>query len=291
MIRYGSQSLAHQQKSDHNVTNEKVNGKTSKDQLGNIVEKMSGPTPPPVVILVGTQLGENIGAAARAMLNFGLSEMRLVAPRDGWPNEDATAMAAGAAPVLETIQVYDTTAEAVADLRYVMAATARRRELEIPVCSTQDAGVVFRGWQAQGHRSGILFGPEKAGLTNDDVVLADKIVTYPINPAFQSLNLAQAVGVFAYIWASSEGTELPEIFTQDENPPAKRDDLIRMFEHFEDELQASGFFYPPQKKALMVRNIRAPFIRAKMTEQEVRTMRGMIKTLAKGRGRHLGAKD
>ena len=290
MIRYESQSLAQQQKSDHDVTYENVNGKTNKDQLGNVVPKQSGHTPP-VVILVGTQLGENIGAAARAMLNFGLNEMRLVAPRDGWPNEDATAMAAGAAPVLESIQVYNTTAEAVADLRYVMAATARRRELEIPVCSTQEAGTLFRRWQAQGHRTGILFGPEKAGLTNDDVVLADKIVTYPINPAFQSLNLAQAVGVFAYIWASSEGAELPDVFIQDENLPANREDLVRMFEHFENELQAAGFFYPPQKKALMVRNIRAPFIRAKMTEQEVRTMRGMIKTLAKGRGRHLGAKD
>lgn len=260
-------------------------GKTIKDQMGYIVPKMDVATPPPAIILVNPQLGQNIGGAVRAMLNFGLSELRLVAPRDGWPNPDADAMAAGALPVLEKAKVYDTTAQAVADLTYVMAATARRRELEIPVIGTNDVGAQFRTWQSHGHRTGILFGPEKAGLTNEDVVLADAILTYPINPAFQSLNLAQAVGVFSYIWASSEGAAPPPAFQKTISEPAKREDLIRMFEHFEDELQKSGYFYPPDKSALMKRNIRAPFVRAQMTEQEVRTMRGMIKTLAKGRGR------
>jgi len=132
-----------------------------------------------------------------------------------------------------------------------------------------------------------MFGPEKAGLVNQDVVLADNILTYPINPAFQSLNLAQAVGVFAYIWASAETTTPPDFFQDDIAPPASRDDLVRMFEHFENELMEAGFFYPPEKMQLMKQNIRAPFVRAKMTEQEVRTMRGMIKALVKGRGRHL----
>lgn len=259
-------------------------GKTVKDQLGHVVTPKVEQTPPPVVILVNPQLGQNIGGSVRAMLNFGLSELRLVAPRDGWPNPDADSMAAGALPVLEQAKVFATTAEAVADLTYVMAATARRRELEVPVVGTNDAGAQFRAWQSAGHRTGILFGPEKSGLTNEDVVLADAILTYPINPAFQSLNLAQAVGVFSYIWASSEGAVPPPVFQEKIGDPAKREDLIRMFEHMEDELQSSGFFYPEQKTTLMRRNIRAPFVRAQMTEQEVRTMRGVIKALTKGRG-------
>ena len=263
-------------------------GKSFKNQLGEIVDTPDDQGPAPVVILVGTQLGENIGGAARAMLNFGLTELRLVKPRDGWPSEKAVAMAAGATDVIDSAKLYDTTAEAVADLSYVMAATARRREIEIPVIGTQEAGVQFRQWQKQGQRAGILFGPEKAGLVNEDVVLADHILTYPINPAFQSLNLAQAVGVFAYIWASTETTAPPGFFQEEIAPPAARDDLVRMFEHFETALLDAGFFYPPEKMQLMKQNIRAPFVRARMTEQEVRTMRGMIKALVKGRGRNSG---
>lgn len=261
-----------------------IMGKTTKDQLGRVVEPDDAKTPPPAVILVRPQLGENIGGSVRAMLNFGLSELRLVAPRDGWPNPAADAMAAGAINVLENAKIYATTADAVADLSYVMAATARRRELEVPVMGTGDAGGQFRTLQRAGRKTGILFGPEKAGLTNDDVVLADAILTYPINPAFQSLNLAQAVGVFSYIWASNAGSELPPMFEDIKQVPAKRDDLIRMMEHLEMELGKSGFFYPEQKSSLMKRNIRAPFVRANMTEQEVRTMRGIIKALVKGRG-------
>ncbi len=261
-------------------------GKTTKDQMGDVVERLDGAQP--AVILVRTQLGENIGGAVRAMLNFGLSELRLVAPRDGWPNPAADAMAAGALPVLEQAKVYASTEDAVADLQYVAAATARRRDLEIPVIGTNKIGSKMRARLSGGLKCGIMFGPEKAGLTNDDVVLADEILTYPINPAFQSLNLAQAVGVFSYMWAASAvsetGEDLPPVFHEPDTVPANREDLVRMFEHFEDELAKSGYFYPQAKAALMKRNIRAPFIRAKMTEQEVRTMRGMIKSLAKGRG-------
>ena len=138
------------------------------------------------------------------MLNFGLTELRLVAPRDGWPNPAAEAMAAGAMPVLQQAKVFPTTAAAVADLKYILAATARRRELEIPVIGTEAVGPALRAYARENTPSGILLGPEKAGLKNSDVVLADAILTYPINPAFQSLNLAQAVNVFAYIWASAE---------------------------------------------------------------------------------------
>ncbi len=262
------------------------NGKTTKDQLGRVVTEGIDKRVQPVVILVRTQLGENIGGAVRVMLNFGLSELRLVAPRDGWPNPSADAMAAGAIPVLEKAKIFSSTKEAVADLQYIAAATARRRDMEIPVVGTDDIGNKMRTKMSKGLKCGILFGPEKAGLTNDDIVLADEILTYPINPAFQSLNLAQAVGVFSYMWAASAGNNLPPIFHKTDHVPASRENLVRMFEHFEDELQKSGYFHPPAKMALMKRNIRAPFIRAHMTDQEVRTMRGMIKSLALGRGKN-----
>ena len=254
-------------------------GGSLKDQLGREAGPLAGNSP--AVILVNPQLGENIGAAARAMLNFGLTDLRLVAPRDGWPNPASEPTAAGAMQVLESAKVYETTAKAVADLNFLMAATARRRELEIPVMGTGDAGATLRAHS----KSGILFGPEKAGLKNADVVLCDYILTYPINPAFQSLNLAQAVCVFGYIWMSSESTAPPPAFDGGVSKSASRDDLVRMFEHLEDELDNAGFFYPPEKKSLMSQNIRAPFTRAKMSEQEVRTFRGIIKALAKGRGR------
>jgi len=254
-------------------------GGSIKDQLGRVVEPSECVAP--AVILVTPQLGQNIGAAARAMLNFGLTDLRLVAPRDGWPNPAAEPTAAGALSVLDTVRVFKTTAEAVADLNFIMAATARRRELEIPVIGTGDAGAMLR---SQG-KSGILFGPEKAGLKNEDVVLCDHILTYPVNPAFHSLNLAQAVGVFGYIWASSESTEPPSVFDEAGTEVATREDLVRLFEHLEDELETAGFFFPPEKKFLMSQNIRAPLTRAKMSEQEVRTFRGIVKTLAKGRGR------
>ena len=172
---------------------------------------------------------------------------------------------------------------AVADLSFVLAATARRRELEIPVVGTDVVGAEMRAKVQQG--VGILFGPEKAGLTNADVVLADKILTYPVNPAFQSLNLAQAVNVFSFIWAQSHGVTVPDIFDDVRSEVAPREDLTRLFGHLEDELDKAGFFFPAAKKQLMQQNIRAPLTRAQMSEQEVRTFRGIIKALAKGRGK------
>lgn len=260
-------------------------GGSFKDQLGRDAARDGEHENAPAVILVTPQLGQNIGAVCRCMLNFGLTELRLVAPRDGWPNPDAEAMAAGAARVLDHAKLYDSTAEAVADLTYVLAATARRRELEVPVIGTADVGADLRGKANDGVKTGILFGPEKAGLKNEDVVLADAILTYPVNPAFQSLNLAQAVNIFAYIWQSAESAAPPKLFDDMGSEPAKRADLIRLFEHLEDELDKAGFFFPPEKQFLMSQNIRAPLTRAKMTEQEVRTFRGIIKALAKGRGR------
>lgn len=258
-------------------------GGSVKDQLGRVQGRTDENGP--AVILVNPQLGENIGAAARAMLNFGLTDLRLVAPRDGWPNPASEATSAGAIDVLGGAKVFETTADAVADLNFLLAATARRRELEIPVIGTGEVGARLHGLSGEGRKCGILFGPEKAGLKNEDVVLCDHILTYPINPAFHSLNLAQAVGVFGYIWKSAETTAPPDTFDVGDSEPASREDLIRMFEHLEDELDKAGFFFPRDKKVLMSRNIRAPFTRAKMSAQEVRTFRGVIKALAKGRGR------
>ncbi|WP_084168721.1 RNA methyltransferase [Hellea balneolensis] len=260
-------------------------GKTIRDQLGRVVEGDKALVTP-AVVLVRPQLGENIGAACRCMLNFGLTDLRLVAPRDGWPNAAAEPMAAGAIDVLENAKVYESVGEAVADLKFVLAATARRRELEIPVIGTGDVGSTLKTYSREGTATGILFGPEKAGLTNADVVLADAILTYPVNPAFQSLNLAQAVNIFAYIWASAEdGGAPPDLFQKDISGIANREDLVRMFEHLEDELDDAGFFYPPEKRSLMSQNIRAPYTRARLTAQEVQTMRGIIKALSRGRGR------
>ena len=262
-------------------------GGSLKDQLGRNVEQNEARVP--AVILVGPQLGENIGAAARAMLNFGLTDLRLVAPRDGWPNPASEATAAGAVSVLNNAKVFETTADAVSDLNFCLAATARRRELAVPVMGTGDVGSILREKLNRGQNCGILFGAEKAGLKNEDVVLCDGIVTYPVNPGFHSLNLAQAVGVFAYMWAASESTAPPETFDDVEHVTASREDLVRMLEHFEEELDKSGFFFPPEKKHLMSQNIRAPFVRANMSEQEVRTFRGIIKALAKGRGKARGS--
>ena len=258
------------------------------DQMGNRHEPAGAA---PAVILVQPQLGANIGAAARAMLNFGLTDLRLVAPRDGWPNPDAVPMASGAASLLDDAKVFATTEEAIADLSYLLAATARRREMEISVIGTSEVGPDLHTRAEKGQATGILFGPESSGLTNADVALCDAILTYPVNPGFQSLNLAQAVMVFSFIWGSSANPDIPETLEGSRSEPAPRDHLTGLFGHLEDELDRAGFFYPPEKRDLMVHNIRAPLTRAKMTEQEVRTFRGIVKALAIGRGKHRVARD
>ncbi|GHB01447.1 RNA methyltransferase [Algimonas arctica] len=258
-------------------------GKEVHDQLGRAVGIKDVSVP--AVILVNPQLGENIGSAARSMLNFGLTDLRLVVPRDGWPNPAAVTLAAGALSVLESARLFDTTEEAIADLHYVMSATARRRGIELPVIGVEGVGSKVRAMEAKGTRTGILFGPENAGLSNADVALSDAILTYPVNPAFQSLNLAQAVNVFAFLYAAGEG--VPDTFNDALSAVAPREDLVRLFDHLETELEDAGFFYPVVKKELMRHNIRAPLTRAQMTKQEVRTFRGIVKALSKGRGHSL----
>lgn len=263
-------------------------GKEMHDQLGRAVGGVVAAAP--AVILVHPQMGENIGSACRAMLNFGLTDLRLVKPRDGWPNPRAQTLAAGALSVLNEAKLFETTEEAIADLQYVLSATARRREIELPVVGVRDIGAKLRGLETSGTRTGILFGPESSGLTTADVALSDAILTYPVNPAFQSLNLAQAVNSFAFLWGMSGDIDVPETFDDALSDVAPREDLTRLFDHLEDELEAAGFFYPAAKKELMRQNIRAPLVRAKMTAQEVRTFRGIVKALSKGRGHHIERK-
>lgn len=235
----------------------------------------------PAVILVEPQMGENIGAAARVMHNFGLTDLRVVAPRDGWPNDKAVAMASGAA-VIDHVRIYETTEAAVADLHGVFAATARRRDMAKPVVSPREAVEIMQE-AANDMRFGVLFGRERSGLTNEDVVMADTVLTVPLNPAFQSLNLAQAVAIVAYecfIAPAREEAPLPETGER----PATKAELMGMLEQLETSLDDAGYFDPvPAKKPSMVRNLRNIFQRAALLEQDVRTLRGVFKALVRGR--------
>jgi len=241
---------------------------------------------PPVVILDRPQLAENIGAVARVMANFGLSELRLVAPRDGWPQSRAWASASGADWPLDHAKLYPTVAEAVSDLHLVYAATARPRETQMSVSTPRAAAAALQLAASEGLATGILFGGERAGLETSDIALAQGIMTVPIDPAFHSLNLAQAVAVAAYEWRLTVLDAPPEKF-RPLAPPAPQGMVMGLFEHLEAELENSGFFFPPENKPSMVRNLRVALGRARFTEQEVRTLRGVVSALVKGRGRTL----
>ena len=238
----------------------------------------------PAIILVEPQLGQNIGMAARAMLNCGVTEMRLVAPRDGWPSEQARAAASGADVVIDGVRVYETTAEAVADLNLVIATTARSRDMTKRVLTPRRAAEEIRtAHQSSGARTGVLFGKEAKGLSNEDVALADAILNAPLNPGFSSLNLAQAVFLVSYEWrlggidVPDEGMTMPKT-----TRPANHEELVFLFEHLERELDACGFLKPPERVPVMVRNLRNLFGRARLTDQEVRMLRGVIKALRRG---------
>jgi tRNA/rRNA methyltransferase len=242
--------------------------------------------PPPVVILDRPQLAENIGAVARAMANFGLSELRLVAPRDGWPQDRAWASASGADWPLRDARVFDTVEAAIADLQLVAATTARPRETRLPVWTPREAAGELRGAQAQGLRCGLLFGGERAGLETMDIALCHAILTVPVDQRFRSLNLGQAVIVAAYAWFTAEGAA-PSAAFDDPAPLADGAMMLGLYEHLEGELETAGFFFPPEKKPSMVRNLRVALGRSRFSEQEARTFRGVITALTKGRGRTL----
>ena len=234
------------------------------------------PAEKPVIVLVHPQLGENIGKAARAMLNFGLTELRLVAPRDGWPNPAAGPAASGADEVLAEARVYQTTAEAVADCAHVYATTVRKRGVTKPVLTPEAAARDIAG---QTGRSAILFGAERSGLETDDVALSRAIVTVPINPQFSSLNLAQAVILVAYEWSKTRDLVQP---TLTENlPPAPQDELEGLIGHFEDLLEPKGYFRPPARAAATRRTLRGVLTKPGWNHLEVRTLRGVLSALGK----------
>ena len=235
----------------------------------------------PVIIMVRPQLGENIGMAARAMLNCGLSSLRLVSPRDGWPNERAQRAASGADIVLEKARLFDSVAEAVADLQHVVATSGRNRELSQRILTARQAATEMRGWTAEGKAVGILFGPERTGLENDDIVHADTALAIPLNPQFSSLNVAQAVLLVAYEWAASGDATPPERMSEHSTRPANKEELQGLFDHLERALDQSGFLRHKDMRPSMVLNLRALLQRANMTEQEARTFHGVIKFLSK----------
>lgn len=235
--------------------------------------------PTPAVILCEPQLGENIGTAARAMANFGLWDLRIVNPRDGWPNERARGAAAKADHVIDRVQVFDRVEDAIADLSLVYATTARSRDMFKPVIGPDEAANKLVPHIASGQKAGILFGRERWGLNNEEVALCDSIVTLPVEPAFASLNIAQAVLVLAYEWrrAVNGAEDLP--FTGDVGEPAPREQLVGLYEHLEDVLDRSNYFKVAHKRPSMVNNIRSMLGRAKFNAQEVRTFRGIIAAL------------
>ena len=237
----------------------------------------------PAFILVAPQMGENIGAAARVMANFGLADLRLVAPRDGWPNAAAETMSAGALPGMVSVSVFDTVEQAIADCGLVLATTARPRGMEKPVDRAPRRRLRASGRRRS--RAAVLFGAERAGLPNEAVALADAILSFPVSAAFGSLNLAQAVALIAHAWAEAIAGGPPKRSRMPVDAPATREELIGMMEHFEAELDRAGFFFPEEKRAPMVQNLRNAFTRAGWTAQEVRTFRGAIKALALGRGK------
>lgn len=231
----------------------------------------------PAFVLVQPQMGENIGAAARAMWNFGLRQMSLVAPRDGWPNPAAVAMASGAGGLLDEAQIFESTSDAVANAQIIYATTARPREMTKRVVTPQQAMAEARSEVAAGRRVAVLFGPERAGLANEDVVLADAIISVPVNPAFASLNLAQCVLLTAYEWRR-QGAVVPA-----ETPErAPSEQVARLTEHLVGELDGAGFFFPEGKRPAMVANLTNMMHRMPLTDQDVRTLWGVVKALAEG---------
>lgn len=230
---------------------------------------------PPAVILARPQLGENIGKAARAMLNFGLTDLRLVAPRDGWPNPDAGPPSAGADDILANARVFDRLEDAIHDLGLVLATTVRRRELAKDIVTPREAAHQVHRHQG---KSGILFGAERSGLDNDEVALADRILAIPVNPAFSSLNLAQAVIIVAYEWFLAGDTTAP-VQAMRPGPPASGADYQGLYEQLERDLAARGYFRSGGRRPAQIRSLRTLLRNARLTSQEIATLRGALKTL------------
>lgn len=243
----------------------------------------AGPGKPPAIILVRPQLAENIGTAARAMFNCGLSDLRLVAPKPSWPNDKARAAASGAESVVETATVFADLPAAVADLQRVYAMTARNRDMPHRSIEVRQAAEELHGLVGSGQRCGVLFGPERTGLLNEDLTMADTMVSVALNPAYSSLNLAQAVLVLGYEWCQPIYAGRPPPVLEGEMRPATKQELTALFDHLERELDDSGFLRNQAMRPVVVRNIRTMLQRATMTEQEVRTFHGIVSMLANKR--------
>ena len=249
----------------------------------------------PAVLLMEPQLADNVGMVARAMANFGLDDLRLIAPRDGWPNEKARIAASGANYIIDDAADFPTLDAAISDFNWLAATTARQRDLRKPVLTPIEAVAEMRRRIERGERCGVLFGRERSGLETSEVANADALIMIPVNSRFASLNLAQAVLILGYEWMrSSDAKSLGRVTTYEkpreaglymgDDRPATKTELLGFFDHIEVELERLGFFNPPHKRATVVRNLRTMFSRMAPTEQEVRTLRGIVATLAKGKG-------
>ncbi|MEM7042494.1 MAG: RNA methyltransferase [Pseudomonadota bacterium] len=243
---------------------------------------IEGLPPAPAVILVGTQLGENIGTTARAMLNFGLSDLRLVRPKCGWPSIKALKACSGATEVLNAARLFDSVEEASADLRLVFATTARPRDLPKPVVTAREAGQKLRDGMAQGLDVGVLFGPERTGLANDDLIYADAVLTVPLNPGYSSLNLAQAVLLIAYEWYQAGEVKRPPPSTATARRPATKGELAGLLDHIAGELDRTSFFRTSERRESMLKTMKVVIERARLREPDIHLLRGMIKALAGG---------
>ena len=229
----------------------------------------------PAIILCEPQLGENIGTAARAMANFGITDLRIVNPRDGWPNEKASAAASSASHVIDNVKIFNSLDEAIADIQFVYATTARNRELYKPVKSPDEASQNLVSLGEQGVKTGLLFGRERWGLNNEEIALANEIITFPVDPNFTSLNIAQAVLLLSYEWRiKAYGQRLP--FSSTEEILASKAEIGNLFEHLESALEAVNYFRPAEKKRVMVLNLRSILEQAKLNERQVRVLRGVI---------------
>ena len=255
---------------------------------------MSTPLSPPAIVLSHTQMGENAGAAARAMKNFGLTDLRLIAPKFEWPNDRAQILASGAGDILAAATLHPDAASGLSGFNLVLATTARGRDVVRDILTPEEAGKRLRAAAAAGQKTAILFGGERAGLDNDEISLCDALITIPTAPLPQikdtelkagSLNLGQAVLLLGYEWLKSADTTPPSRLRPNIALPATRDELIGLFEHLEKELDASGFFFPAIKREAMVRNLRAMILRSGLTDQQARTIRGMIVALVKNKYR------
>ncbi|ALG90384.1 MAG: RNA methyltransferase [Pseudomonadota bacterium] len=242
---------------------------------------MTSPTPQPAFILVRPQMGENIGGAARAMWNFGLDRMRIVAPRDGWPNPRAVAMASGAGRLLDEAGLFDGTGAAVADCDFVFATTARGRGLTKPVMTPERAMEHARALIAGGRKVGVLFGPERAGLENDDVARANAIISVPVNPAFASLNLAQCVLLVGYEWQRQSVDVPPEVMEMAKTEFASHIEIEKLGDHYEERLEEAGFFFPAQKAEGMKQNLRNLWSRMPLTRADVQIFHGALRQMVR----------